>query len=232
MMRIAICDDEQVFCHDLEIKILGISKNVDIDVYYTLEDLKQKLDAQVSYDLLFLDIEFASSDGISAGKYIREILDDDQMQIVFVSSNQSYAMELFDINPSNFLIKPLTVEVISKEINKAAKKLDRGNAVFKFYRNNVSTQVKQKDVMYFISSERKVHVNMKNENFWIYEKIDNLEQQAGERFLRIHQSYLVNYDHVVSFYKDSVKLSDGMVLAISKSRSKDTEKFIHQMSLR
>ena len=229
MLKIAICDDDVPFCYDLENKILSINKRFEIDVYFTLENLVQKLDAQVIYDLLFLDIEFGSLNGISIGKYIREVLDNDYMQIVFVSSKTSYAMDLFEIRPLHFLIKPLKIGDIAQVINKTSQILDRGNEYFIFPYENRVMKIKQKKVMYFASLARKVFVYIENDNFGIYEKIDDLQKQASESFIRIHQSYLINYDYIKYFYYDKIQLTNLDYLPISQSRRIDVRKKVRKM---
>lgn len=47
--------------------------------------------------------------------------DDEITQIVYISGKSEYALELFDINPLNFLVKPLNYEKIEKVINKYLK---------------------------------------------------------------------------------------------------------------
>lgn len=226
MIKIAICDDDIIFCHDLENKILSINEHFEVDVYFTLKDLSQKLDTQISYDLLFLDIEFGTLSGIRMGEYIRDSLVNDFMQIVFVSSKTSYAMELFKIRPLDFLIKPLKIQDIGRVINKAIEVLDKGNTFFIFQKNNALIKIKQKDIIYFASSARKVFVHMKNDSFWIYEKLDNLQKQMEGSFLRIHKSYLVNYNYIQRSYHDRIQLTNDVILPISKSRRIDIKKFL------
>ena len=60
--------------------------------------------------MLFLDIELITTDGIQVGKFIREELKNLETTIIYISSKSSYAMQLFQVQPLGFLIKPLEVE--------------------------------------------------------------------------------------------------------------------------
>ncbi len=71
-----------------------------------------------NYDLLFLDIELPQINGVAVGRYIRETIKNEIIQIAYISSKQKYAMELFEMHPINYLVKPLTYEKIAKVIDK------------------------------------------------------------------------------------------------------------------
>ena len=86
-------------------------------------------------------------------------------------------------------------------------------------------------IYYFESQNRIVHIHtLKNgsavsddtENKF-YGKMNDVERQLSERngnFIRIHQSYLVNFDYIKSMNFDRVCMSDGTVLQISDDRQK------------
>ncbi|MCR6546073.1 LytR/AlgR family response regulator transcription factor [Dehalobacterium formicoaceticum] len=98
MLNIAICDDENSFCTELEEYLLKINNKYHVDIYSTGEELCQKIAEKAHYDLIFLDIEMSKLNGIETGKYIRENLHAHFIQIVYVSAQSNYAMELYSEN--------------------------------------------------------------------------------------------------------------------------------------
>ncbi len=60
------------------------------------------------FGLIFLDIEMQYVNGIEAGKIIREKMKDELTKIVYISGSDNYAMELFQVRPLDFLIKPIS----------------------------------------------------------------------------------------------------------------------------
>lgn len=72
MFRIAICDDEPIICSQIERIILDygrkISHNIDVDVYFSDEELYRFLEDGIYYDMIFLDIELKKLNGIGVGK--------------------------------------------------------------------------------------------------------------------------------------------------------------------
>ena len=110
MLRIGICDDEELITKRLMRILYSLEKNqsenYDIEVYTDSVKLSEKLSAGKRYDLIFLDIMMPVKSGVEVGKIIRNDLKDNITQIVFISSENKYAMDLFEIRPMNFLIKP------------------------------------------------------------------------------------------------------------------------------
>ena len=121
MLRIAICDDDKELCIELKSMLNEISKNTgeafEISVFCNGEGLCDSLMSGNRFNLIFLDIELCEINGVEVGKKIREELNDEITQIVYISAKESYAMELFDIRPLNFLVKPLKIEKLNTFLN-------------------------------------------------------------------------------------------------------------------
>ena len=89
MYTIGICDDGEQICIDIEKMLIQYAKEqniqVDTNVWYSGEGLRDYLEAGNHLDILFLDIELFKMTGIEVGNYIRKQLDDMGMQIVYIS---------------------------------------------------------------------------------------------------------------------------------------------------
>lgn len=76
MYKIGICDDEKGTCAELEEILYRYAQNrglkCDINIWYTGEELCEYLRRENTLDILFLDIELVSTDGIKVGNFIRE----------------------------------------------------------------------------------------------------------------------------------------------------------------
>ena len=110
MLKIGICDDDYSFCAQIEELLYEYAKRecliIEIDVFYTGEDYLKYLEREPSLDILFLDIELGKVNGILIGRMIRSALENESTQIVYVSSKESYALQLFKNRPLDFLVKP------------------------------------------------------------------------------------------------------------------------------
>ena len=121
MIKIAICDDDTNICSHLEKILLEYQNNNFIKFYINIFNSGNKfikhLEIENNYDILFLDIELGDLTGIDVGEYIRLKLNNRYIKIIYISSFEKYAMRLFDLKPTNFLIKPLNEEKV-KEVLK------------------------------------------------------------------------------------------------------------------
>lgn len=225
MLRIAICDDDKELGIELESMLNEISKNTgevfEISVFYTGEGLCDSLMSGSRFNLIFLDIELCEINGVEVGKKIREELNDEITQIVYISAKESYAMELFDIRPLNFLVKPLKIEKIKYVLKTARKVLGSSNQYFEYRVGNVNFNVLISDILYFESSGRKVKVVLKNEVNEYYGKLSEVEEKIkNDDFFFIHKSYLINYNHVIEYSYEYVKMSNNEILGISQNNRK------------
>ena len=99
MYRVGICDDDTILCSLLEEQIqalfVEISTGFEIEVWYDGESLENDLKKGIGLDILFLDIELLQKNGVEVGAFIRDEMGDTELHIVYISSKQGYAMELF-----------------------------------------------------------------------------------------------------------------------------------------
>ncbi|MFV0343802.1 MAG: LytR/AlgR family response regulator transcription factor [Anaerocolumna sp.] len=136
MLKVAICDDEMYVCSQLENILIELSKvlpkKIEVDVFFSGESLYQFLSDGAYFDMIFLDIELQMLNGVETGKKIRDELHNEITQIVYISGKDSYAMELFEIRPLNFLIKPLQEEKIEEVVKKAIELSGKFNLFFEY----------------------------------------------------------------------------------------------------
>ncbi|MDE7311231.1 MAG: GHKL domain-containing protein [Eubacterium sp.] len=76
------------------------------------------------FDLIFLDIVLDKMNGVEAGRIIREQMEDNTTQIIFISSKENYTLQLFKIRPFDFLVKPVHYEHIEQVMDAYIKLFD------------------------------------------------------------------------------------------------------------
>lgn len=110
IMKTIICDDEKSTCSELEEIILKYAKeksvSLETEVFYSGDTLLDYLKRE-KINILFLDIELPGKDGVMVGKYIREVLEEENIFLVYISSKENYALQLFQNRPFDFLVKPI-----------------------------------------------------------------------------------------------------------------------------
>lgn len=223
MFKIAICDDNEAVCREISSIIKGHlspdSISYDIDSFKSGEALLEELKNNERYDLIYLDIELEKLNGVAIGRYIREEMFDDFTQIAFISAKTSYAMDLFQIRPIGFLVKPLKAGEVTGVLKKTLELQGRLTGVFSYKNAKAENKVLYKDIMYFSSDGKKVIIHKRREKDYYYGKLSELKLPSTE-FIQIHKSFIVNKQYVIRFMFDSVLLSNGEELPISRTYRK------------
>jgi DNA-binding LytR/AlgR family response regulator len=225
MFRIAICDDEPMICSRIENIVLNYFERnnleVDTQVFYSGEELYKFLSKGEYFDLLFLDIELKLINGIEVGRKIREDLDNQTMQIVYISGKDNYYKDLFDVRPMHFLSKPFDEIEIIKDIRLALKLTNKLGGFFTYKKNQKKYRIAVKDILYFENVGRVVKMVTVDGEEYFYGKMEEVFKQVGKyHFLHIHKSYIVNYSYVTKFKYDEVTVSNQEVLPISQAKRK------------
>lgn len=230
VIKIAICDDEENICTRIEEFILdyGIINKVELDIqiFYTGEALLRLIQNGVQFDLVFLDIEMQPMNGIEVGKTIREKIRNEIIKIVYISAIESYAMELFEVRPLHFLIKPISKKKVIWTVTKAMELLEKDETVFEFSCNKTTVRVPIKNIMYFTSEARKVKIIMENEDKEFYGKLSDVEKQLNHNFVRIHKSYFINSKYVSEYTYENIHLCNGDMLNIARKYRNEVRKIL------
>lgn len=230
MIRAAVCDDSQQYIGEIStlLSYLGEKHHYDIEIeeYSSGRELIADYDSGSRFDILYLDIEMGELDGVSTAAHIRQ--SDNQLLIIYVSSHEEYLKELFETEPFRFLAKPIEEKRFEDVFCKAMERiLSRKTQYFYFQSGKQIVKLPVADIIYVESSKRKVIIHTAQGEREYYDKLDGVEEKLRQmRFIRIHQAYLVNMDHIEAFQYDRVALSNGTILSISeKNRPRIREMF-------
>ena len=234
MINIAICDDDVVLTENVErlLREIAAEENISIrcEAFYDGSALIESvLDQKIYFDLVYLDIEMKAMDGIHAAQSLRDI--HIPTLIIYMSSHEEYLKELFSTEPFRFLSKPIDREEFRVFFLSACERIQKRAGYFMFSYKKTFYKIPFDRIAYFESSGRIIIIHLAEmENVELeadmkrfYGKMNDLEKQiasVNNRFLRIHQSFLVNYDYVMSISFGSVVMMDGKELQISEDRQK------------
>lgn len=226
MLKIAICDDDYNILIQLERYLFEISKQenlyLDVEVFSDGKLLRKELSNGTIYDIIYMDIQMKNENGITTVQEIRKT--DEITLVIYISSYEKYAIELFPLGVFYFIRKPVSKEEFRRVFLAANRRLIERNVYFTYsYKSNEYKHL-QKDIIYFESRGRKIHIHLNNgEIYFFYGKLSDVEQKTKDtrgQFIRIHQSYLVNYHHIVAKSRKWVTLSNGETVRISEERQK------------
>ncbi len=224
-LNIAICDDDQGVCFQLEDWLLDYQKEKkvrwNIEVYYRTEQLFEEMERETFFDVIFLDIEFPGKTGVELAKQIRGHLENQDTRIVFISGETKYCPELFELETLNFHQKPLSEEAIRKDLERIIKYKKGCLKSVVYMEDGVQRRMPLHKIMYFMSEKRKVFAVLENgERIEMREKLREL-QEKNERnsFCRTHRFYLVNLSYVTRYLKGYLLLKNGEEIPISDDQA-------------
>ena len=163
-------------------------------------------------DILFLDIELKNENGIDIARYCRKS-GYKNINIVFVSSHNSYVYDTFEVRPIAFIRK----EAISEDLKKCVSLIDRKRSETKILIND--TLVNLLDILYIESEANYVYYRLKNGlSIKSRTKLSKIEKELEKyNFMRCHTSYIVNAEHVTKIHADFLALEDNIKISISRS---------------
>lgn len=175
------------------------------------------------YDLIYLDIEMRQMNGIATAKYIRSI--DTTVLLIYVSNYDNYLKELFEVEPFRFMSKPINDKRFYMFLDLAIDRIRSANGIYCFRFNKDILTVILRDVIYFESCGSRVHIVLKGKLYKFYKKLDDVEKEISVNysipFIRIHKSYLVNFQQIRKVGYTEVETKDGRILNISDTYKKD-----------
>ncbi len=234
MYRIGICDDDIAFGCQIEeyVKEYARQENIAIEteVFLSGEDCLRYLETSALFDVLFLDIELSRRvNGVTVGRLMRRDLANEVTQIVYISAYESYAMQLFQNRPLDFLIKPVRKEDIIRVMEEYKRIFSDKKMFFEFHIGKTPYRIADHVIQYFQCSGKKVRIVINNgTEKEYYGSMSEVEKQIDpDKFWAIHKSYIVNISYIAEFRIDEVVMITGGILPISRSyRKKIQEKLL------
>ncbi|RKJ31884.1 response regulator, partial [bacterium 1XD42-8] len=182
MFNIGICDDEKLTCEDLEEKVQKfgdkIQMKMNMRIWHSGEELCDALEEGLELDLLFLDIELITTNGVIIGDFIRNSLENVETEIIYISSKSSYAMSLFKIQPLEFLMKPLDEKKVWRAALRWVHIMEMKNKNFAYSIKGEYYKVPFKDIIYFYSDNKKVVIVLKNKKIHFNGKLKDVAKKV------------------------------------------------------
>lgn len=219
MYEIFICDDDAAFAAELSSMLSrAFEKRGDqchVTLYPDPARVLSALKRGARCDLLFQDILFGEERGIRFGKLLREQNWD--IDLVFVTSSQQYAVAGYDAQPLHFLLKPLEEERLAEVLDRFLAR--RAVNTLSLATPQGTVRMPLSDVLYFEVYNHVVNLRRRDgsEGSW-RGSLQVLERQLPVgRFVRIHRSYLVNLEHIAVIGRDRLRLSSGDIIPMSRA---------------
>ena len=230
MLYIAICDDNRQVCSEVETILWEYSKKsgvlLDIEVFYDGESFLKYQRQGNMVDLLYLDIEMEHGNGLEVGHQLRNVWKNYGIEIVYISGKEGYDRKLFEYQPLHFLTKPFSKEEVISVLELAMLRAKKQQTFFEYKKRTDIYRIPINEIFYFESLKREVRMVTEKGEDVFYAMLDEIEADlSGNQFVRIHRSYLINYNRVSVIRFAEVELSNGTILPISKAKRQEFRRY-------
>ncbi len=168
------------------------------------------------FDVVFLDIFMPGRNGMELAREIRTL--SRKSQIVFLTVSSDYAVEGYDVQAANYLLKPVKKPLIEKVVRECIDRVEREEASFITLKNGAQlTQIRTSEVVYIEMRDRHVRViGDTGEMFSRFGKLSDICPELPSAFVRVHQSYIVNAARIIGLKNYRVHMDTGAVLPVSR----------------
>ncbi|MFY0688279.1 MAG: response regulator transcription factor [Cyclobacteriaceae bacterium] len=181
---------------------------------------------QHQVDLLFLDIHMPQITGIDLLKSLRN-----KSKVIFTTAYREYALEAFELDVLDYLLKPITFERFLKGISKTyqladavveERKATAPSPYIYFKEKNEMIKVELANIISIESVKDYVKVHTLQGEIISRQKISYLEERLpADQFIRVHRSYIVAFKHVASYNANEVSCGD-LIIPLGRKYKKDS----------
>jgi len=207
-----------------------IKKCIIVDDEYTARDILRGYISEVSFlelcsqfknalealeyvkknkiDVIFLDIEMPKLSGLNFAEII-----DPSAQIIFTTAHRQFALEGFDLNAIDYLLKPFSFDRFLKAVQKTIASQQpnydlKTNEHIYVKVNRQMLKVDFDSLLYIEGLSNYIKIHTLNGNLVVYDKLSSLIKKLPQnQFMRIHKSYIVNTSKIKLFTSEFVEIN-------------------------
>jgi two-component system LytT family response regulator len=172
--------------------------------------------------LTFLDVDMPAINGIQFAGMVNA-----QTTVIFTTAFREYAVEAFEKEAADYLLKPISYERFLIAIQKIRKNLAAKAPAADTHASwfFVKTGIKEKlqkvdfhDILYISGCDHYVEIQLREQKIITYLTLTEIQEKLpAEYFTRIHKSHIINHEYIHFMEPGQVKLRDATVLPVGRS---------------
>lgn len=184
-------------------------------------------------DLLFLDIQMSELSGIQLLKALPN-----PPVVIFTTAYQKYALEGYELDVADYLLKPIPFERFLKAVNKVKDllSLQRNTAEqnplkdYIFVKSDYQlVKINLDDIIYIEGLKDYVKIFAGTKPIFAHQNMKSIESKLTNDFLRIHKSYIISLKKIESVQKNLVRIA-GLELPVGEMYKEQLFKIINENS--
>lgn len=221
MIKCLIADDEVIAHQILEQYIMQTPGLTLVAKCRNALEAFAKLE-QHSIDLVFLDIEMPLVNGVA---FLRTLNIPNPPKVIFTTAYAEYALEGYELNVVDYLLKPFSFERFSKAVEKAKQSLQKPAETQTPAEDNNYLVIKEKgglmkipynEILYIEASRDYMKIVTTARQYLVHLTMKKLEELLPvEQFIRTHKSYIVSLAQIKQLKSDNLLLSNNISIPVS-----------------
>ncbi|MFR8012124.1 MAG: LytR/AlgR family response regulator transcription factor [Clostridia bacterium] len=219
-MHILVCDDDPRIVSYLkgliEQELQAASLGASVITFLSGEELLSWLKSH-SADLLFLDIQLHSTNGISIARQINQI--NPAMHIIYVTGYPDFAGEMCLTHFESFLFKPIDIVKFQTVFRRCLEDIQQRTYFIHLKIGSQPVSLDTRHILYVESSGRQVILHCTHTTVQYYFKISDLAEMLPKHFDMPHKCYIVNYDYVETLEKNEIILKNQLRLPLAQKKA-------------
>lgn len=214
-MQIAVCEDNEIHRdimeHFLNRYASERSLSFALVPYKYGRSFLCDIENGAYFDVTFLDIYMEDAMGNEIAHKLRKM--GYQGEIVFLTASPDFALESYDVDAGGYLLKPLDYEKFRRVMDRVTRNIAPNT--YQIRQRSTVTKVFYHEILYVESSNSKCMLHTSSGRVYtLYKTLNTIETELGDRrFLRCHQSFLVNMDYIRQVGKQFT-LANGEIIPI------------------
>ena len=232
-VRIAIVEDEPI-ARSILTKYIENSTNLKlVGTYKNAIDAIDNL-SRTQVDLILLDIEMPGMNGLSLLKTLKN-----PPKVIITTAYRDYALEGFELNVVDYLLKPISIERFSHAINRLfafkdfAIANDTTSHEFQYFKSgNKLVQIYLNEILFIEGLSNYVKIVTTKAPVVVYQKMSYLEEKLpADDFIRIHKSFIVSCSRLNTLTGTYVEI-DGKKIPIGEKYKENLNTYLKKQSLK
>ena len=215
--RAAIVDDNRMdseFVRDILDTWAKLRQvNVKAVVFPSAESFLFRYAEDKDWDILLLDIEMGTMDGVTMAKRVRQ--DNEAVQIVFITGYSDYIAEGYEVAALHYLMKPVNKGKLFAVLDRAVEKRKQSERCLNLESAGEMARVPFHEIRYLEVRQNYVTVHA-GEDHTVKRTLGEFAKELDDRFCRVGRSMIVNLEYIRRVTKTDVHLSDGTVLPLPR----------------
>ncbi len=212
-MKAIIIDDNEIALLATQQCVL---KAEQITLVKTFNNALQALSyiASNPIDLIFLDIEMPELNGIEFIKAMKH----PHPLIVLTTSHPEFALEAYEHNVLDYLVKPVALPRFLNAVAKAQAMFEKHNIdkiendIIFIKKGNIIVKVNKSDVLWIEGLGDYVTLNTEKEKFIVHSTMHSIEQKfASNEFMRVHRSFIIRIDRINNIEDNCISYYDKFI---------------------